>query len=284
MKIQKALDIVVGKIEERCNADDSATGVSTGYYDLDYLISDLKSGDLVVIGGRPSMGKTTLALNLVQNLVMQDRSKSVLIFSMEMSFDSIVMKMISSLGRIEYSKVRSGKLDEDDWARFGKAVSELSEVNITINDDPDLTIEVVSEYIKNHRDVSFIVIDYLQLMTSYCNDKAMDEELTRVIQELKKIARRSGITIIVLSQLNRELEKRPNKRPVLYDLRGSGSIEDVADTILFVYRDEVYYEDTPDRGEAEIIVAKQRSGETGSLRLMFHGEHCMFSGLPPDYY
>lgn len=261
---------------------------STGYYELDDATSGLKPGELIILGARPSMGKTTFAINIAENVAMLNKDKSVLIFSMEMPAESLHMRMIASLGRIEVNKIRNGKIDKDDWSRFGGAVAQLSETKLQIDDNPDLSqadiIRSIEDKMANGLKIGLIVIDYLQLMELDEVSDNRNEELSKILRKLKRIARRFNVPIIVLSQLNRELEKRPNKRPVMSDLRDSGAIEEIADLIIFIYRDEVYNEDSVDRGLAEIIVAKQRNGGTGMLKLRFEGRYSRFDNQAQDYY
>ncbi len=262
-------------------------GVSTGYRDLDYHTHGLNPGELIVIGGRPTMGKTSFAVNIAEHAAMQALDKAVLFFSMEMPKDSISLRLTASLGRIDLSKIRRGKLEEDEWARFGSSVSMLSECKLSIIDDARQSTDTIESVIAKQIEecpVSLIVIDYLQLITGDSKFETRNEELSKILRSLKCIAREYEVPVVVLSQLNRELEKRPNKRPVMSDLRDSGVIEEIADLILFVYRDEVYYQDSPDRGIAEIIIAKQRNGTTGTLQLRFEGRYCRFDNPAPDYY
>lgn len=286
--ITHILTKTVEKIEELCNSDSALTGLSTGYYDFDNMTSGLQKSDLIIVAGRPSMGKTTFSMNLVENAAMIHRDKPVLVFSMEMPSESLAMRMIASLGRVEQTKVRSGKLDEDDWSRFGAGVAQLSETKILIDDTPALSpTEVRSRarrVVREHGDISLIVLDYLQLMGIKGGSENRTNEISEISRSLKALAKELNTPVIALSQLNRELEKRPNKRPVMSDLRESGAIEQDADLIVFVYRDEVYYEDSPDKGTAEIIIGKQRNGPIGTVKLRFEGRYSRFDNLAPDYY
>lgn len=286
--ITHILTNTVEKIEQLCNSDSALTGLTTGYIDFDNATSGLQDADLIIVAGRPSMGKTTFAMNLVENAAMERKNNPVLVFSMEMPSESIAMRMIASMGRVEQTKVRSGKLDEEDWSRFGSGVAQLSETKILIDDTPALSpTEVRSRarrVVREHGDLSLIVIDYLQLMGLKGGSENRTNEISEISRSLKALAKELNVPVIALSQLNRELEKRPNKRPVMSDLRESGAIEQDADLIVFVYRDEVYYEDSPDKGVAEIIIGKQRNGPIGTIRLRFEGRYSRFDNLAPDYY
>lgn len=286
--ITHILTKTVEKIEELCNSDSALTGLTTGFYDFDAATSGLQPADLVIVAGRPSMGKTTFSMNIAENAAMAHKDKPVLVFSMEMPAESIAMRMIASIGRVEQTRVRSGKLDEEDWARFGSGVAQLSETKVLIDDTPALSpTEVRSRarrVVREHGDLSLIVLDYLQLMGIKGGSENRTNEISEISRSLKALAKELNVPVIALSQLNRELEKRPNKRPVMSDLRESGAIEQDADLIVFVYRDEVYYEDSPDKGVAEIIIGKQRNGPIGTLKLRFEGQYSKFDNLAPDYY
>jgi replicative DNA helicase len=286
--ITHVLTTTVEKIERLCQSDSALTGLSTGYYDFDEATSGLQNADLIIVAGRPSMGKTTFAMNMVENAAMCYKNKPVLVFSMEMPADSLAMRMLASLGRVEQTKIRSGKLDEDDWTRFGATVAQLSETKILIDDTPALSpTEVRSRarrVVREHGDIALIVIDYLQLMSIKGASENRTNEISEISRSLKALAKELNVPVIALSQLNRELEKRPNKRPVMSDLRESGAIEQDADLIVFVYRDEVYYDDSPDKGVAEIIIGKQRNGPIGTVRLRFEGRYSRFDNLAPDFY
>ncbi len=286
--INHILTRTVEKIEALCNSENALTGLSTGYYDFDDMTSGLQQADLIIVAGRPSMGKTTFAMNLVEHAAMTNKDKAALVFSMEMPAESLAMRMLASLGRVEQTKVRNGKLDEDDWSRFGSAVAQLSETKILIDDTPALSpTEVRSRarrVVREYGQISIIAIDYLQLMSLKSASENRTAEISEISRSLKALAKELNVPVIALSQLNRELEKRPNKRPVMSDLRESGAIEQDADLIAFVYRDEVYYEDSQDKGKAEIIIGKQRNGPIGTVNLRFEGKYSRFDNLAPDYY
>lgn len=282
--LAKTLD----RIDQLFQSDDQITGLSTGLEKLDDMTSGLQKGDLVIVAARPSMGKTTFAMNLVEN-VMMNSGLPVLVFSMEMPADSIVMRMLSSLGRIDQTKVRSGKLEEEDWPRLTSTMSLLSSQKMYIDDTPALSpTEVRARARRVARDnggkIGLIMVDYLQLMRVPGLENNRVNEISEISRSLKGLAKEMECPVIALSQLNRSLEQRPNKRPVMSDLRESGAIEQDADVIMFIYRDEVYNPESQDKGTAEIIIGKQRNGPIGSLRLAFLGRYTRFENLAPEYY
>jgi replicative DNA helicase len=267
------------RIDTLYHSDDTITGLPTGFSQFDEMTSGLQDGDLVIIAGRPSMGKTTYAMNIAEYAAMK-ADKPVLIFSMEMPAEQLTMRMLSSLGRIDQHKVRTGKLDDDDWARITSAVSMLAEAKMYIDDTPALSpTELRSRsrrVAREHEGLSLIVIDYLQLMQIHGHSENRTNEISEISRSLKAIAKELSVPVIALSQLNRSLESRTDKRPVMSDLRESGAIEQDADLIAFIYRDEVYNEDSPDKGMAEIIIRKQRNGPIGDFRLTFLGQYTRF--------
>ncbi|MDC0662524.1 replicative DNA helicase [Marinobacter sp. SS21] len=281
--INPILTKALGRIEELFESDGSITGLTTGFQDLDDRTSGMQPSDLVIVAGRPSMGKTTFAMNLVENALLKT-GEPILVFSMEMPSDSIVMRMLSSLGRIDQTKVRSGRLEEDDWPRLTSAVSLLKDKPLYIDDTAGLSpTELRSRARRVAREnggkLGMIMVDYLQLMRVPGNTEGRTAEISEISRSLKGIAKELNCPVVALSQLNRSLEQRPNKRPVNSDLRESGAIEQDADVIMFVYRDEVYNEDTPDKGVAEIIIGKQRNGPIGTVRLAFVGKYTKFEDL-----
>ncbi len=278
----------VDRIDELFNSDSHLIGISTGFTDLDDMTAGLQRGDLVIVAARPSMGKTTFAMNLVENaLMLPERPQPVLVFSMEMPAEQLVMRMLSSLGRINQSRVRSGKLDEEDWPKLTAAVGKLKDKPLFIDDTPALTpTELRSRarrVIREHGSLGLIMVDYLQLMQVAGRSEGRTAEISEISRSLKAMAKEFGCPVVALSQLNRSLEQRPNKRPVNSDLRESGAIEQDADVILFIYRDEVYREDSPDKGVAEIIIGKQRNGPIGTTRLAFIGQYTRFDNLALSY-
>ncbi|SCN46452.1 Replicative DNA helicase [methanotrophic endosymbiont of Bathymodiolus azoricus (Menez Gwen)] len=251
------------------------------------MTSGLQPGDLIIVAGRPSMGKTTIAMNMAENVAIAS-GKPVAIFSMEMPGDSLAMRMMSSLGRIDQNKVRTGKLDDDEWPRLTSAINLLAETKLFIDDSPGLTPNEVRSrarrLTRDHGQLGLIVLDYLQLMQSPASGDNRVAQISDISRGLKTLAKELNVPVVALSQLNRNLEQRPNKRPVMSDLRESGSIEQDADVIMFVYRDEVYNEDSPDKGLAELIIGKQRNGPIGTVRLTFLGKYTRFENCAHDAY
>lgn len=278
LPLSKLLTSSIDRIDKLYRSDDPLTGVASGYKDLDELTSGFQEADLIVIAGRPSMGKTSLAMNIAENAAV-GKNVPVAIFSMEMPGEQLAMRMMASLGRINAHKIRTGKLDDEDWPRLTSAVSMLSETPIYIDDTAGLTpVELRARARRLHREhkLGMIVIDYLQLMQTGESTENRATEISNITRSLKNLAKELNVPVVVLSQLNRSLEQRPNKRPIMSDLRESGAIEQDADVIIFIYRDEVYNEDSPEKGTAEIILSKQRNGPTGMVRLTFLGEYTRF--------
>jgi replicative DNA helicase len=262
------------------------TGLPTGYRELDQLTSGFQAGDLVIIAGRPSMGKTALALNIAQNASAATGAPSA-IFSLEMSKEQLSLRMLSAEARIDSAKMRGGFLKETDLARINRAAGALYDLPIYIDDSPAISaleIRAKARRMKMERGLGLIMVDYLQLMRGRASAERRELEISEISRSLKALAKELNIPVVALSQLNRKVEDRTNKRPVLSDLRESGAIEQDADVIAFIYRDEVYNQDpdNPNRGIAEIHVAKQRNGPIGTVRLVFL-EHCTrFEDLSPE--
>lgn len=281
--IKSVLVRAVERIDELFHSTDAITGLSTGLSDLDEMTSGLQAADLVIVAGRPSMGKTTLVMNMAEDAAIKS-GKPVLVFSMEMPADSLAMRMMSSLGRIDQHRIRTGKLTDEDWPRVTSAVHMLSEAPLFIDDSPSLTPTDMRararRLMKEHGQLGLIVVDYLQLM-KVPGFKADNRtaEISEISRSLKSLAKELQVPVIALSQLNRSLEQRQDKRPVMSDLRESGAIEQDADLICFIYRDEVYNEDSPEKGTAEIIIAKQRNGPIGKVRVAFLGQYTRFEDL-----
>ena len=268
----------VDRIDELYQNGGTFTGIPSGFTDFDKMTSGLQPADLVIVAGRPSMGKTTFAMNLAENAAI-DAGVGVAVFSMEMPAESLTLRMLSSLGRINQTKVRSGQLDEDDWPRLTSAVSILNEAKLFIDDTPALSpteMRARVRRLKRKHNIGLIVVDYLQLMQVKGGAENRVNEISEISRGLKALAKEMNVPVIALSQLNRGLEQRPNKRPVMSDLRESGAIEQDADLIVFIYRDEVYNEDSPDKGTAEIIIGKHRNGPLGTARLTFIGQYTKF--------
>lgn len=279
----------VEKIEKLFQTRDAITGLATGFHDLDRMTAGLQTSDLVIVAARPSMGKTALSINMAEHAVMSEGEGAVLFFSMEMPADQIVMRMLSSLGRIDQTRMRTGDLQDDDWPRFTSAVSQLKDKKLYVDDSPALSpTEVRTRARRTAREaggLKLIVIDYLQLMRgSSERQENRTNEISEISRSLKGIAKEMKCPVIALSQLNRSLESRENKRPVMSDLRESGAIEQDADVILFIYRDEVYHPESEDKGKAELIISKQRNGPIGSLKLAFFGPLTKFDNLANDRY
>ena len=285
--IKTVLKKAVDRIDELYKNKNSLTGLTTGFEELDKMTSGLQPSDMVVVAGRPSMGKTTFAMNLCENVALKAH-KPVLVFSMEMPADAIVMRMLSSLGRINQTSIRSGRLDQDDWPRITSAIQMLSEQKFFIDDTPALSpLELRTRARRVAREcggqLGMIMIDYLQLMQVPGADSRVNE-ISEISRSLKGLAKELNCPVVALSQLNRSLEQRPNKRPVMSDLRESGAIEQDADVIMFLYRDEVYNQDTTEKGIGEVIIGKQRNGPIGTVRVAFRGEYLRFDDLAPEYY
>ncbi|SEO59307.1 replicative DNA helicase [Aquisalimonas asiatica] len=284
--VRDILPTVVERIDTLYHQDGSVTGVPTGFTDFDHMTSGLQGGDLVIVAARPSMGKTTFAMNIAEHVALKDDAP-VAVFSMEMPGDALAMRMLSSLGRVELQKIRTGNLDDDDWPRLTSTMSLLSEARLFIDDSPGLSPQEMrarARRLKREHGLSMIMVDYLQLMQLPGFKENRTAEISQISRGLKAMAKELDVPVIALSQLNRSLEQRPNKRPVMSDLRESGAIEQDADVIVFIYRDEVYNEDSPDKGSAEIIIGKQRNGPIGTCRLTFLGQYTRFENYIHDVY
>ncbi|GGW83616.1 replicative DNA helicase [Alteromonas halophila] len=278
------IDSVLGKTVDRLElllkSNKEVTGVSTGFTDLDKKTSGLQPSDLVIVAARPSMGKTTFAMNLVENAMMLEE-KPVLVFSLEMPSEQIMMRMLASLSRVDQTKIRTAQLDDEDWARISNTMAMLKDKdNLFVDDSSGLTpMDVRSRARKLARErggISMIMVDYLQLMRVPSLSENRTLEIAEISRSLKALAKELEVPVVALSQLNRSLEQRADKRPVNSDLRESGSIEQDADLIMFIYRDEVYHENSEDKGIAEIIIGKQRNGPIGTSRLTFQGQFSRF--------
>ncbi|MGF1642303.1 MAG: replicative DNA helicase [Thiotrichales bacterium] len=274
-------------IAEMGDRDEAITGLPTGYSDLDEMTSGLQPGDLVIVAGRPSMGKTSFAMNIAEYAAIK-KHKPVAVFSMEMGGEQLALRLLSALGRISQQRLRTGRLRDDDMPRLSSAVEILRDVPLFIDDTPALTpMDLRSRarrLVREQKELGLVLIDYLQLMQVAGSTENRATEISEISRSLKALAKELKVPVIALSQLNRSLEQRPNKRPVMSDLRESGAIEQDADIIMFIYRDEVYNADTADKGVAEIIIGKQRNGPTGTVRLTFLGEFTRFENYTPDVY
>jgi len=289
MELQPLLTQVVERIDmlfQRDNPSD-ITGIPTGFTDLDQKTSGLQPGDLVIVAGRPSMGKTAFSLNIAEHVALES-GLPVAVFSMEMAGTQLVMRMMGSVGKLDQHKVRTGRLQDDDWQRLTYAVGKLNDAPLYIDESAALTaLELRARARRLHRQcgkLGLIVIDYIQLMSATRQGENRATEISEISRSLKALAKELDVPVIALSQLNRSLEQRPNKRPVMSDLRESGAIEQDADVILFIYRDEVYNPETPEKGISEIIIGKQRNGPIGTVRLAFLGEYTRFENLAHGSY
>lgn len=267
-------------IEKLAERKELITGVPTGYDDFDKITAGLQPSDLIILAARPSMGKTALALNIAQNAAMLNKIP-VAIFSLEMAEEQLAMRMLCSVSRVDSHRLRTGFLKDQDWPKLTRASGMLEEAPIFIDDTPAISVlemRAKSRRLKSEHDIGLIVVDYLQLMQGRSGAERREQEISEISRSLKAMAKELKIPVMALSQLNRSLESRPNKRPQLSDLRESGAIEQDADLICFIYRDEVYNtaEDNPHRGFAEIIIGKQRNGPTGKFELTFLDRHTTF--------
>jgi replicative DNA helicase len=292
--IQHLLPKVIKGVEKRMENKGNISGVATGYTDLDNLTSGLQPGELIVLAGRPSMGKTALALNIAENVAI-DQKLPVAIFSMEMSSEQLTTRLIGSVGKVDAKKLRSGQdLDDDDWEKLTDSLGQLNDAPIFIDQGGALnSYELRARARRLQRQegqLGLIVIDYIQLMSAAGGKQSENRatEVSEISRSLKSLAKELNVAIVALSQLNRSLESRPDKRPMMSDLRESGAIEQDADVILFIYRDDQYNEDSPDKGLAEIIISKQRNGPTGKIKLTFLGQYTRFEnyanpGYSPEF-
>jgi replicative DNA helicase len=288
-RMDKLLVQLMDRVNELAeNGADDVTGVRTGFYDLDRMTAGLQPGDLVVLAARPSMGKTAFAINIGEHVAIQE-GLPVLVFSMEMGAAQLALRMVGSIGRIDQSHLRTGRLADDEWGRLTEAVDRMSQASLFIDESPGLTVaEVRARARRQAREcgkLGLIIIDYLQLMSG---DGGNEENRATVLGEIsrgmKGLAKELGCPVIALSQLNRSVEQRPDKRPMMSDLRESGAIEQDADIIMFIYRDEYYSKDQcKEPGVAEIIIAKQRNGPVGTVKLGFQRMHTKFENLAPEY-
>ena len=283
--VNKALSEAFDVLQTRYANGGTVTGLPTGYTELDELTAGLQPTDLIIVAARPAMGKTTLALNMAEHAAIRTR-KAVAVFSMEMSASQLALRLISSNGRVNAQRLRSGQLEDEDWSRVTSAIRMLRDAKIFIDDTPSLSPDVLrakARRLKREHDLGLIVVDYLQLMVVPGNNENRATEISEISRSLKHLAKELNVPVIALSQLNRSLESRADKRPVMADLRESGAIEQDADVIVFIYRDDYYNrENSPDKGLAEIIIGKQRNGPTGSLKLKFFGEYTRFDNLSHD--
>ncbi|MGD8836239.1 MAG: replicative DNA helicase [Desulfobacteraceae bacterium] len=278
--ISTIIETNIDALEIRQNNRALVTGVPTGFTQLDQKTAGLQGSDLIILAARPSMGKTALALNIARNAAI-DGNVPVAIFSLEMSKESLAERLLCSEARVDSGRIRGGFINPDDWTSITEAASTLAEAPIYIDDSPDISatsIRTKSRRLKMDKDLGMIIIDYIQLMRGRIATERRDLEISDISRSLKLLAKELNVPVVALSQLNRKLEERADKRPQLSDLRESGALEQDADLVAFIYRDEVYNKDenNPNRGTAEVILAKQRNGPTGAIPLTFLGQYTRF--------
>ncbi|RLE21244.1 MAG: replicative DNA helicase [Actinobacteria bacterium] len=277
-EIQELLNETMDQLEENYERGDTITGAATGYDDLDELLSGLQPSTLNIVGARPAMGKTAFGLGMATHIAKHS-AKPVLFFSLEMGHAELTQRVLSSEAKVDSTKLRTGKLSESDWSKIGLAVGRL-EVPLYLDDNPRVTVMEIRAKARRLKaqqgGLALIVIDYLQLMGGDGNSENRQLEVSEISRNLKVLARELEVPIVALSQLSRNLESRSDKRPMLADLRESGSLEQDADVVMFLYRDEVYNPESPDKGSAEVIVSKHRSGPIGNKRLVFLGQYTRF--------
>ena len=278
---------LVTRLDDLHRAGAEITGLSTGYKKFDAMTQGLQKGDLIIVAGRPSMGKTTLALNIAENAAFNlTKPTPIAIFSMEMSTEQLALRFVSSLGQVSQGKLRNGQFSEDDWPRITSAIQQMAQAPVFIDDTPALSpaqVRARARRLKRQHGIGLIVIDYLQLMSVGGSTENRATEISEISRSLKALARELDVPVIVLSQLNRSVEQRPDKRPQMSDLRESGAIEQDADLIAFIYRDEVYNDESPRKGQADIIIAKHRNGEIGDFSLTFLGQFSRFENFTPQF-
>ena len=287
----------VDRLEQLYNNSEGFLGIPTGYTELDKLIpSGMQAGELIIIAARPSMGKTSFAMNIVENFIgaelqqlkaTEKAKQGIAVFSLEMPAEAISLRMLSSISKVDQTRIRTGKLEVEDWERLTFNIKFLNRACLFIDDTPGLSpTEMRSRVrrLKRENDISLIVVDYLQLMQIHGKTENRVNEISEISRGLKALAKEMEVPVIALSQLNRSVEQRPNKRPVMSDLRESGAIEQDADVILFIYRDEVYNEESENKGSAEIIIGKQRNGPLGTARLAFLKQFTRFENLAHSEY
>jgi len=284
--LKQILPSAVDRIDLLHQSDGDITGISTGFHEFDKLTAGLQGGDLVIVAGRPSMGKTTLAINIAENAAIGTKVPTA-IFSMEMPSEQLAFRMIASLGRVDQTHLRTGRFPDEDWSRINTAVQLMCEAPIFIDDTAGLSpteIRARARRLQREHGFGLIVVDYLQLMQVPGNKENRATEISEISRSLKALAKELSLPVIALSQLNRGVEQRTDKRPVMSDLRESGAIEQDADLIIFIYREEVYNQDTPRKGIADITIAKQRNGPIGDFPLTFVGRYTKFENWVPESY
>lgn len=282
-RVRESLPAWLVELDERFNNGGDIVGLSTGYDDLDTKLNGLNNSDLIIVAGRPSMGKSTFAVNLAENAAIN--GKPVAIFSLEMPTVQLINRMVSSIGRVSHESIRTGKVGHDDWSRITVATSRIQDAPIFIDDTPALSISELrnrARRLKKQDGIGLLVVDYIQLMKAPGSDNRTNE-IGNISRGLKQIAKELDIPVVALSQLSRGVEQRQDRRPIMSDLRESGDIEQDADIVIMLYRDEVYNEESADKGTAEILVRKQRNGPLGTVRLAFNGAMSRFDNLMHNY-
>jgi replicative DNA helicase len=275
------------RIEQLFDNKKGVTGLPSGFTDLDHMTAGLQSADLIVIAARPSMGKTTLALNMAQHITVKEK-KTAAFFSMEMSKDQLAQRLLCAQARIDAQNLRKGYLTQEDWQKLTRAVGPLSEASLYVDDTASLSVMEIrakARRLKADKGLDAVFVDYLQLMRGYSRSENRQQELSEISRSLKALAKELNIPVVALSQLSRAVEKRTPPLPILSDLMESGGIEANADVVLFIYRDAYYYKKESKKGNiAEIIVAKQRNGPTGEIELVFHDRFNMFANVAREEY
>jgi replicative DNA helicase len=286
--VRSLLPELIDQIDEWHTNPNALRGLATGFSEFDRITGGMRPGDLIIVAGRPSMGKTTFAVNMAEYAAVNPNIKaSVAIFSMEMPSEQLITRMLSSVGGVPLNSIRSGRISDDDWVRITSATSQLSEAKIFIDETPGLTptdLRARARRVKREHGLDLVVVDYLQLMQVAGTKENRATEISEISRGLKALAKELAIPVIALSQLNRSVEQREHKKPVMSDLRESGAIEQDADMILLIYREEVYDKNTTKKGIAEIDLAKHRNGEIGTFLLTFQGPYSRFANYAPDSY
>ncbi|MCR5460998.1 MAG: replicative DNA helicase [Acetatifactor sp.] len=279
--IRQVVSNAMDKIDKASKMNGYVTGVATGFLDLDYRTAGMQPSDLVLIAARPSMGKTAFALNIAQHVAFKQK-KCVAIFSLEMSKEQLVNRMFSLESNVDAQKLRTGQLADNEWERLIESAAEIGKSNLIIDDTPSISVSELRSKcrkFKMEHDLSMIIIDYLQLMSGSGKNESHQLEIAEISRSLKAVARELNVPVLALSQLSRGVEGRPDHRPMLSDLRDSGAIEQDADVVMFIYRDDYYHPDTEKKGISEIIVAKQRNGPIGTVELVWLPEYTKFANM-----
>ena len=279
--IRQVVANAMDKIDRASKMKGSVTGIATGFTDLDYRTAGMQPSDLILIAARPSMGKTAFALNIAQNVAFK-QNKCVAIFSLEMSKEQLVNRMFSLESNVDAQKLRTGQMADDEWERLIESASLIGRSNLIIDDTPGISVSELRSKCRKYKmehDLSMIIIDYLQLMTGNGRSDSRQQEISEISRSLKAVARELSVPVIALSQLSRAVEQRPDHRPMLSDLRESGAIEQDADVVMFIYRDDYYNKDTDKKGVSEIIIAKQRNGPIGTVELLWLAQYTKFANM-----